>query len=84
MLQSGFQDIVTYLPKPDEGMLFDWRVRVDVRSATNLVIENNVEMVPNSTIEVGWNQFESRPIETELNPTKIIPNSRHPIWNTQF
>jgi hypothetical protein len=58
-------------------------VRVDIRSAINLALDDPA-LVPSTMVEIGWASHESRPIETELNPTKIIPSERHPIWNTQF
>lgn len=77
--------IVRPLPKSD-GYNFHWRVRIDFRSAIDLMM-NSTEprSLPSTFFEVGIADVNNeRPHDSLLQVTKTIPSDRNPIWNQQL
>lgn len=73
------------LPRND-GYLFHWRVRVDVRTAIDIALNRDSPLgLPSCFVELGLaSEFGVRPADNLLQVTKTIPNERNPIWNQQF
>jgi hypothetical protein len=78
-------DIVRPLPKSD-GLLFKWRVRVDIRSAVDIAFnQGNPTGMPSCFVELGIStKLNTRPDDRILEVTKTIPDTKNPIWNQQF
>lgn len=76
-------DIFHDLPVSDPFMKFKWRLRVDVRSGIDLPLNNTLNGMPASFVEVGWTLYDKQaPDDYLLYLTKIIELNRHPIYNT--
>lgn len=77
--------IVRPLPKSD-GYNFHWRVRIDFRSAIDLMMNSTEpKSLPSTFFEVGIADVNNeRPHDSLLQVTKTIPSERNPIWNQQL
>jgi hypothetical protein len=77
--------IVRPLPKSD-GYLFHWRVRVDFRSAIDLMMNSTEpKSLPSTFFEVGLTEnINQRPPDSVLQITKTVPSERNPVWNQQL
>jgi hypothetical protein len=77
--------IVRPLPKSD-GYNFHWRIRVDFRSAIDLMMNSTEpKSLPSTFFEVGIvDTINKRPHDSLLQVTKTIPSERNPIWNQQL
>lgn len=73
------------LPRND-GYLFHWRVRIDIRTAIDIALNRDSPLgLPSAFVELGLSsEFGQRPPDNLLQVTKTIPNERNPIWNQQF
>ncbi|EAR89988.1 C2 domain protein (macronuclear) [Tetrahymena thermophila SB210] len=80
------EDIFHELPKSDPFFEFSWRVRVDIRSATDLPLNRvNPSGLPTTFVEVGWTLYDNAsPDDFGLYLTNFVENNRHPLWNSQF
>jgi hypothetical protein len=81
----NMSEIVRPLPKND-GYLFHWRVRVEIRSGVDLPYNRDTPKgLPSAFVEAGIaDQINIRPPDETLQITKTIPEERNPIWNTQL
>jgi hypothetical protein len=77
--------IVRPLPKSD-GYLFHWRIRVDLRSAIDLMMNSTEpKSLPSTFFEIGiTDQINQRPPDNVLQVTKTVPSERNPVWNQQL
>mmetsp|Transcript_34749 Transcript_34749/g.40638 ORF Transcript_34749/g.40638 Transcript_34749/m.40638 type:complete len:858 (-) Transcript_34749:61-2634(-) len=81
-------DIFHPLPQNDPTMDFNWRLRVEVRSAADMPMNravNSTKGLPTCMAEVGWTLYDQQPPDDlALQFTNSVENNRHPIWNQQF
>ena len=78
-------DIVRTLPRSDI-LGFEYRLRVDVRHALDLILNRKArEGLPSTFVEIGLAENNGeRPEDRRLEVTKTIKEDRSPIYNTQF
>lgn len=72
---------------PQEEDPYDWRVRVDVRSAVNVPLNlHRVQQLPSTKVEIAWSEsirYESvKPIYCQR--SLIVTENRFPNWNQQM
>ena len=81
----NYSDIVRPLPASNYHD-FTYRIRVDCRSAMNLMMNRvTPKGLPSCFLEVGLAEKDNkRPDDQVLEVTKTIRDDRNPIWNTQF
>ena len=79
-------DMTQLLPEMDFTKKFVWRLRIDVRSAVNLPLNQTTEnKMPSAYVEVGWTMYENTDInQVEAVRTPCIENNRFPIWNQEL
>lgn len=77
------------IPEMDNKIPFLWRMRIFLRSATNLPFRkrstNNVDNLPSTYVEMGWTQFSKGDLNfLEIIKSSYINGNRFPIWNQEF
>lgn len=91
-------DDIHKLPEMDNKTPYIWRIRIFLRSATNLPFKNSKEKnnntnlnvnkageLPSPFIELGWTQYYQEDLNfTECIRSFYIENNRFPIWNQEF
>ncbi|KRX05194.1 C2 domain [Pseudocohnilembus persalinus] len=79
-------EIFHELPKPDPFYDFQWRVRVDIRSATDIPLNRiSPSGLPSTYCNIGYTLYDgNQPDNYHLDSTSLIESNRHPIWNKQF
>ena len=91
-IQTG-NDAVNLLPEMDITTDFNWRIRVDVRSAINIPFNRTSESrLPSCYIgislitkECGWTMYAHQDINmAETARSVTIESNRFPIWNHQL
>ena len=84
--QLDRDEIFHELPRPDPFFDFLWRVRVDIRSATGLLINRvNPSGLPSSQVICGWTLYDTQvPDELGTEKTEPVASNRHPVYNAQF